>query len=92
MEGLPGWAGHPLGGRAARIPDLGRSFPGRPDLPSQYFFTLTPGLTGAAAWHLSDRFAAVARLRGNYLFYNVDRNMSLGYAELLLGVEYALGN
>ncbi len=71
---------------------LGRSFPGRPDLPSQYFFTLTPGLTGAAAWHLSDRFAAVARLRGNYLFYNVDRNMSLGYAELLLGVEYALGN
>ncbi len=71
---------------------LSRSFPQRPDLPSQYFFTLTPGLTGAATWHLSDRFAAVARLRGNYLFYNVDRNMSLGYAELLLGVEYAFGN
>jgi Caspase domain len=71
---------------------LTRSFPQRPDLPSQYFFTLTPGLTGAATWAFSERFAAVARVRGHYLFYNVDRNMSLGYAELLLGVEYAFGN
>jgi len=71
---------------------LTRSFPERPDLPSQYFFTLTPGLTGAVTWAFSDRFAAMARVRGHYLFYNVDRNMSLGYAEMLLGVVYALGN
>ncbi len=71
---------------------LTRSFPDRPDLPSQYFFTLTPGLVGAATWRFSDRLAAVARVRGHYLFYNVDRNMSLGYAELLVGVEYAFGS
>ncbi len=71
---------------------LSRTFPQRPDLPSQYFFTLTPGLTAAATWAFSERFAATARVRGHYLFYNVDRNMSLGYAELLLGVEYAFGN
>jgi hypothetical protein len=71
---------------------LTRSFPDRPDLPSQYFFTITPGVTAAATWRFSERFAAVARARGHYLFYNVDRNMSLGYAELLLGVEYAFGN
>ena len=70
---------------------LARSFSSRSDLPSQYFFTLTPGLTATAAWRVSERFSAVARLRGHYLFYNVDQNLSLGYAELLLGVEYALG-
>jgi hypothetical protein len=32
----------------------------------------------------------VARARVNYLFYDVDKNQSLGYAEVLLGVEYAL--
>jgi hypothetical protein len=76
------------GGRLAFL-YLNRTFPGT-DLPSQYFFTITPGLMTAASWHFTDRLSAVARLRGQYLFYNVDRNMSLGYAELLMGVEYAL--
>jgi uncharacterized caspase-like protein len=80
-----------VGARLAFI-GLARSFPGRPDLQSQWFFTVTPGVTTAATWRLTERFAAVARLRGHYLFYSIDRNMSLGYAELLLGVEYALGN
>jgi len=79
-----------LGGRLAFI-GLARRFPGRADLPSQWFFTVSPGITTAATWHVTERLAAVARLRGHYLFYNVDQNMSLGYAELLLGVEYALG-
>jgi hypothetical protein len=26
----------------------------------------------------------------SWLFYNVDRNASLGYAEAMLGVDYAL--
>jgi hypothetical protein len=69
---------------------LGRSFPGRSDLRDQYFFTVTPGLVAAATWRFSPSLAAVARGRLNYLFYNVDKNQSLGYAELLLGVEYAL--
>lgn len=92
------WLDHPLGplvlsggGRVAFI-YLSRRFPDRPDLRSQYFFTMTPGLVGAATWRFSPSLAAVARGRVNYLFYNVDRNQSLGFAELFLGVEYALGH
>ena len=70
---------------------LGRSFPEREELPSQTFFTVTPGLVGGAAWRFSPRLAAVARLRLSYLFYNVDEDRSLGFAEGMLGVEYALG-
>ena len=68
-----------------------RSFDNRPDLPSQSFFTLTPGAELSVGWRFSSRWTAVARGRANYLFYNVDQNQSLGYAELALGVEYALG-
>jgi len=71
---------------------LGRSFDAAEGLPSQYFFTVTPGLTGAAAWRLGRRVSAVARVRVSYLFYNVDENRSLGFAEGLVGVEYALGD
>ncbi len=77
------------GGRVA-FTWLGRSFPAREDLPSQYFFTVTPGLTGSAAWRFTRRISAVARVRVSYLFYNVDENRSLGFAEGLVGVEYAL--
>jgi hypothetical protein len=79
------------GGRVAFIL-LARTFPGRADLPDQQFFTMTPGLTGAATWRFTPSLALVGRGRVNYLFYDVDRNQSLGYGELLLGVEYALGN
>jgi hypothetical protein len=71
---------------------LARSFAEAEGLPSQHFFTVTPGLTGAAAWRLARRLSAIARVRVSYLFYNVDENRSLGFAEGLLGVEYALGD
>lgn len=71
---------------------LTRSFGPAEELPSQYFFTVTPGLTGAAAWRFTRRLSAVGRVRLSYLFYNVDENRSLGFAEGLLGVEYALGD
>jgi caspase domain-containing protein len=77
------------GGRVAFL-WLGRTFDEREQLPPQYFFTATPGLTGAAAWRLGPRLSAVARVRVSWLFYNVDQNRSLGYADALLGVEYAL--
>jgi hypothetical protein len=70
---------------------LGRSFDAAEGLPNQHFFTVTPGLTGAAAWRFGRRASAFARVRVSYLFYNVDENRSLGFAEGLLGVEYALG-
>ncbi|MFL5311847.1 MAG: caspase family protein [Myxococcales bacterium] len=70
---------------------LFRSFSGRSDLPSQNFFTLTPGAELALGWRFSPRWTAVARTRANYLFYNVDKSQSLGYAELALGVDYAFG-
>jgi hypothetical protein len=71
---------------------LGRSFPAGEDLPQQYFFTVTPGLTGAAAWRLTSRCSALARGRVSYLFYDVDEDRSLGFFEALLGVEYAFGD
>lgn len=71
---------------------LTRSFGPAEELPSQYFFTVTPGLTGAAAWRFTRRLSAVGRVRLSYLFYNVDENRNLGFAEGLLGVEYALGD
>jgi hypothetical protein len=70
---------------------LQRSFPPATELPSQHFFTITPGLTGTAAWRFTPTLSGVVRVRLNYLFYNVDRNQSLGYAEGLAGVEYAFG-
>lgn len=79
------------GGRVAFI-WLGRTFDQDRQLPRQFFFTVTPGLVGAAAWRFSPRLSAVARARVGWLFYNVDKNMSLGYAEGLIGVEYALSD
>jgi hypothetical protein len=70
---------------------LARSFPASAGLPQQYFFTVVPGLTGGVAWRFARRWSAVVRGRVSYLFYNVDRDRSLGYAEALFGVEYALG-
>ena len=71
---------------------LARSFPDAYGLPEQYFFTVTPGLTGAAAWRFTPSISAIARVRRDYRFYNVDENRSLGFAEGFLGVEYALGD
>ena len=68
-----------------------RAFPPAEQLPQQWFFTVTPGLVGAAAWRFSPALSAIARLRVSYLFYNVDGNRSLGYVEGLAGVEYAFG-
>jgi hypothetical protein len=68
---------------------LSRTFDASEQLPSQYFFTVAPGLTGAAAWHFTPSLAAVARVRLSWLFYNVDRNQRLGFFEGLVGVEYA---
>jgi hypothetical protein len=79
-----------LGGRVA-FTWLARRFPKEEELPNQYFFTVTPGLTGAAAWRFTPSLSAVGRVRLNYLFYNVDENRSLGFVEGFLGVEYALG-
>ena len=79
-----------FGARVAFI-YLARTFENRPDLPSQSFFTLTPGLQTAFGWRFSERWSAVARARVNYLFYNVDKAQNLGYAEFALGVDYAFG-
>lgn len=79
------------GGRVAFV-WLGRTFDQDRQLPGQYFFTVTPGVVGAAAWHFTPRLAVVARARISWLFYNIDKNMSLGYADGLIGVEYALSD
>jgi len=70
---------------------LSRTFQNHSELPDQSFFTVTPGLTTALSWRFASRWSAVARGRVNYLFYNVDKALNLGYAELALGMDYALG-
>ena len=79
------------GGRVGFV-FLARSFPAGEQLPTQTFFTMAPGLVGAATWRLTPRLSAVGRARVSWLFYNVDRNRSLGFSELLLGMEYALSD
>jgi hypothetical protein len=79
-----------LGARVAFL-YLARTFQNHPELPGQSFFTLTPGVQTALSWRFSERWSAVARGRVNYLFYNVDGARNLGFAELALGVDYALG-
>jgi Caspase domain len=69
---------------------LHRTFDASEALPSQYFFTITPGLTGTAGWRFTSRITAFARVRLSYLFYNVDENRNLGFVDGLVGVEYAL--
>jgi uncharacterized caspase-like protein len=70
---------------------LARSFDNRPDLPSQSFFTVTPGISASLRYRFTTRWSAVVRGRLNYLLYNVDQSQSLGYAEAALGVDYAFG-
>jgi len=79
-----------LGARVAFL-YLGRNFPGHSELPAQGFFTLTPGLEAMLSWQFGRHWSALGRGRLNYLFYNVDKNESLGYFELAVGVEYAFG-
>ena len=78
--------------RGLRLSRSARTFDQDRQLPGQYFFTVTPGVVGAAAWHFTPRLAVVARARIGWLFYNIDKNMSLGYADGLIGVEYALSD
>jgi hypothetical protein len=80
------------GGLRVAFTWLTRSFEAEAGLPSQYFFTVTPGLTSAVSWRFTRRLSGVARARVSYLFYNVDEDRSLGFAEGLLGVEYAFGD
>ena len=80
-----------LGARVAFL-FIARNFPDHPELPNQSFFTLTPGLMTALSWQLSSRWSVVGRARLNYLFYNVDKNESLGYLEFSIGADYAFGH
>ena len=52
-------------------------FAAREELPRQYFFTVTPGLVGGAAWRMTPRLAVLARAPV-VLFYNVDEDRSSG--------------
>ena len=91
---LPARAGHALRA-ASRVAFtwLARSFAASEELPSQYFFTVTPGAHRRRGVALrAGGCPPSARVRVSYLFYNVDENRSLGFAEGLLGVEYALGD
>ena len=67
---------------------LSRSFDD-PGVPRQGYFAMTPGLVAGLHLRLTPSWALMARVRGHYLYYNVDTSQSLGYLEgtLVLSVE-----
>jgi hypothetical protein len=77
-----------VGGRLALLL-MNRTFDGG-EFPSQFYSTLSPGITAGLAFRLSESFSVVARGRLHYLLYNVDGNRSLGYWELATMVAYDL--
>jgi hypothetical protein len=66
---------------------MNRTFDGD-QFPSQFFSTLSPGVTAGVAFRLSPSTSVVARGRLHYLLYNIDGNRSLGYWELATMVAY----
>jgi len=67
---------------------LGRSFEDA-SVPHQSFVAMTPGLVAGLRLRIARHFALAARVRGHYLYYNVDSAQSLGYLEgaLVLSAE-----
>ncbi len=51
------------------------------ELPQQGYYAMTPALVAGVRFRLAERWHLVARTRLNYLFYNVDRDQSLGYLD-----------
>jgi hypothetical protein len=77
-----------VGGRLALLL-MTRRFDGDA-FPAQYFSTLSPGIVGGFALHLSRDWKVLVRGRVHYLLYNVDENRSLGFWELQTAVSYDL--
>ena len=79
------------GGARIGLTWLGRSFPAREELPRQYFFTVTPGLVGGAAWRMTPRLAVLARVRLSIPLLQRRRGPQPRVRRGDAGVEYALG-
>jgi hypothetical protein len=83
------WVTPYVGGRLAMLL-MGRRFDNEL-YPPQFFSTLSPGLVGGAAFHVTSHTSLVARGRLHYLLYNMDdQDRSLGYWELAAMVSYDL--
>ncbi|MHB8877444.1 MAG: caspase family protein, partial [Myxococcaceae bacterium] len=59
-------------------------------LPSQAFYTFTPGLVGGLKIRLSRRWGVTGRARVHYLLYNIDETRNFGYLELATLLSYEL--
>ena len=69
---------------------LGRSFdPEVYAAGTQVMFTWSPGAVAGVRWHFAGGWHAVARLRLQYLSYNIDENRHFGFGELGGMVGYA---
>ena len=69
---------------------LGRSFNPEVYAPgTQVMFTWSPGALAGVRWHFAGGWHAVARLRLQYLSYNIDENRHFGFGELGGMVGYA---
>ena len=75
------------GGRLAYL-YLARHFDAATGLPAQFFATFTPGVTAGASLRLGAGFSLALSGRVHYLYYNVDGDRSLGYAELGAQIVY----
>lgn len=59
-------------------------------LPAQGYAAMTPALVGGVRFRLAEHWHLVARARLNYLFYNIDRDQSLGYLDGVAIVSWDL--
>ncbi len=66
-----------------------RDFPGTL-LPSQGFYTFSPGLVGGFKLRLSRHWGITGRARVHYLLYNIDETRNFGYLELASLLSYEL--
>lgn len=73
------------GGRLAGLLMVRGFEPGAP-VESQFYLTMSPGIVALFGYNLVDWFHVEAMVRGHYLPYNVDANMSFGYVEGLVSV------
>jgi hypothetical protein len=69
---------------------MSRNFPDS-GLPNQSYQTFVPGVLFGMKVRFSKRWSIVARVRLNYLLYNVDQTKSLGSADFSGLINYEFG-
>lgn len=82
-----GWV--PFWGGRLGMNLMSREFPGTA-LPTQGYYTLSPGLVGGVRYRVTRQLGVTGRARLHYLLYNIDETKNFGYLELATLLSYEL--